>query len=400
MKSFKTELKLNNHQRTLMAKHAGVARHAYNWGLAVCIEARKNGEKRPTAIDLHKRLVAEVKTANTWYYEVSKCAPQQALRDLERAFNNFFTIKDRGFPRFKKKGRNDSFYLEGRIQILGNRIKLPRIGWVKTFEKHLPPIVIKYNSNVTISCKAGRWFISYKIDVEPQPVEHPMGCVGVDLGVKTLATLSNGKTFPSVRAYRKAKRKLARLQRSVSRKVKGSNNRKKAIRKLQKAHYRTACVRKDAIHKLTTYLAKNHGEVVIEDLNVSGMMKNHRLAQAIADGGFYEFRRQLEYKCQWFGSRLTIVDRFYPSSKTCSHCGRVHKGLKLSDRTFICPNCGFFLDRDWNAAINLQKAGSSPASACGASNQRPASAGRMRRSRNRTPNDGHVQLCLDLSNFG
>ena len=310
---------------------------------------------------------------------------------MDKAFQNFFTIPGRGFHRFKKKGRNDSFYLEGSIKISSNRIKLPRIGWVKTYEKHLPPILVKSSSNVTISCQAGRWFISYKVDVEPQPVEHPHGCIGVDIGVKTLATLSDGKTFPAVKAYRKAKRKIARLQRSVSRKVKGSNNRSKAILKLQKAHHRVACIRNDATHKLTTYLAKNHSEVVIEDLNVSGMMKNHRLAQAIADGGFYEFRRQLLYKCQWYGSKLTVVDRFFPSSKTCSHCGHIHKGLKLRDRTFVCSNCEFSSDRDWNAAINLQKAGSSPVSACGASNQRSASAGQMRRNRKRTPDEGHVQ---------
>ncbi|MBC6423757.1 MAG: IS200/IS605 family element transposase accessory protein TnpB [Hormoscilla sp. SP12CHS1] len=283
------------------------------------------------------------------------------------AFSKVFTIPGRGFPRFKKKGRNDSLYLEGNIKISGNRIKLPKIGWVRTYEKHLPPILVKSNSNVTISCFAARWFISYKVDVKPEHVEHSYGGVGVDLGLKTLATLSNGKTFPAVKAYRKAKSKIAHLQRSVSRKVKGSNNRKKAILKLQKAHYRVASIRNDATHKLTIYLAKNHSEVVIEDLNVSGMLKNHRLAQAIADGGFYEFRRQLEYKCQWYDSKLTVVDRFFPSSKTCSHCGHVRKGLKLSDRTFVCSSCGFFLDRDWNAAINLALAGSSPVSACGAS---------------------------------
>ena len=384
----------------MMAKHAGVARHAYNWGLATCIEAHQAGEKRPSAISLHKRLVREVKSENLWYYEVSKFTPQKALRDLERAFKNFFTVKDTGFPKLKKKGRKDSFFLEGNIQISGNRIKLPKIGWVKTYEKHLPPILVKSNSNVTISRRANRWFIAYKVDVDPQPVEHPHGCVGVDLGIKTLATLSNGKTFPAVKPYRKAKRKIAHLQRSVSRKVKGSKNRKKALLKLQKAHHRVACIRNDATHKLTTYLAKNHSQVVIEDLNVRGMMKNHRLAQAIADGGFYAFRRQLEYKCQWYGSQLTVVDRFFPSSKTCSDCGHIHKELKLSDRIFVCPSCGFFIDRDWNAAINLEKAGSSLVSACEASNKRPASAGRMRRSRKRTPNEDHVQLCLNLSQFG
>ncbi len=400
LNGFKTELKLNNQQRTALAKHCGVARHAYNWGLATCIEAKEKGEKHPSAITLHKRLVREVKSENLWYYEVSKCAPQQALRDLEQAFKNFFTVKGRGFPRFKKKGCNDSFYLEGRIQINGNRIKLPRIGWVKTYEKHLPPILVKSSSNVTISRRADKWFIAYKVDLELQPVKQPHGCVGVDLGIKTLATLSHGMVFPAVKAYRRAKKKLASLNRSVSRKVKGSNNRKKAIKRLAKAHYQVACIRNDATHKLTSYLAKNHSCVVIEDLNVSGMLKNHRLAQAIADGGFYEFRRQLEYKCEWLGSKLIVVDRFFPSSKTCSDCGQIHKNLKLSDRTFVCPSCGFFLDRDWNAAINLEKAGSSPVSACGASNKRPAEAGRMRRSRKRTPKEGHVQLRRYLSNFG
>jgi putative transposase len=358
-----------------MAKHTGVARHAFNWGLATCLEAKEKGEKKPTSIDLHKKLVAEVKSANPWYYEVSKCAPQQALRELDTAFKNFFK-HNRGFPKFKKKGRKDSFYLEGNVRIIGNRIKLPFIGWVKTYEKHLPPILVKSCSNVTISRRADKWFISYKVDITPTPVKHLLGTIGVDLGIKTLATLSNGKTFPAVKPYKKAKKKLAYLQRSVSRKVKGSNNRKKAVRKLAKAHYRVSCIRLDAIHKLTTYLAKNHSEIVIEDLNISGMLKNHRLAQAIADGGFYEFRRQLEYKCEFYGSKLTIVDRFYPSSKTCTHCGEIKKDLKLKDRVFICPSCGYFIDRDLNAAINLSKAGRSPVSACGVSKKRKASADR------------------------
>ena len=370
MKSFKTELKLNNHQKTLMAKHAGVARHAYNWGLQACIETYQKGEKHPSAIDLHKRLVAEVKSQNPWYYEVSKCAPQQALRDLDRAFKNFFNIPSRGYPKFKKKGRKDSFYLEGNLKICGNKIKLPVMGWVKTYEKHLPPILVnKSGGNVRISFKGGRWFIAYKIDVQPPIIESKNSCVGVDLGVKTLATLSDGQTFPAVKPYRKAQKKLAFLQREVSRKVPGSANRKKAVKRLSKEHYRVACIRKDAINKLTTYLAKNHSEIVIEDLNISGMLKNHRLASAIADGGFYEFRRQLEYKCEWYGSKLIVVDRFYPSSKTCSHCGFIHNELKLKERVFNCPNCGFSVDRDLNAAINLSKAGSFSVSACGVSNQ-------------------------------
>ncbi len=361
MISFKTELKLNNQQRKAMAKHAGTARHAYNWGLSVCISALDNQEKLPTAIDLHKKLVAEVKSENPWYYEVSKCSPQQALRDLSQGFKNFFTINDRGFPKFKKKNNKDSFYLEGNIQINGNKIKLPKIGWVKTYEKFIPPILVKKaGSNLTISKRADRWFIAYKVDFEPKPVADSMGCVGVDIGVKTLATLSTGLIFPNIKAYRQAQQRLAYLQRSVSRKVKGSKNRKKAVQRVAKLHYRIACIRKDAIHKLTHYLTKNHSQIVIEDLNVSGMLKNHRLASAIADCGFYEFRRQLEYKADWYGSSLTIVDRWFPSSKTCCHCKQINSELKLQDRRFHCDHCGLDINRDLNASINLCNAGSSP----------------------------------------
>ena len=366
MLSFKTELKLNNKQRTMMAKHAGVARHAYNWGLVVCKQILEynqanpdNKQKFPTAIDLHKKLVAEVKSQHKWYYEVSKCSPQQALRDLKTAWDRCFQ-KIAKPPRFKKKNQKDSFYLEGNFQIKGNKIKIPKIGWVKTYEKFIPSILVKKaGSNCVISRRANKWFISYKVDCQPEKVEHPLGKVGVDVGIKTLATLSNGLVFPNIKAYRTAKKKLAHLQRSLSRKVKGSANYKKAQKQLAKLHYRISCIRKDAIHKLTHYLTKNHSEIVIEDLNVSGMLKNHRLASAIADCGFYEFRRQLEYKSDWYGSILHIVDRWFPSSKTCSNCGEIKPDLKLKDRTFDCSHCGLSIDRDLNASLNLCNAVSS-----------------------------------------
>ncbi|NEP90565.1 MAG: IS200/IS605 family element transposase accessory protein TnpB [Okeania sp. SIO2C2] len=352
MKSFKTKLKLNNQQKTIVAKHAGVARHAYNWGLATCIKEYEETQKRPSAITLHKRLVAEVKSINPWYYEVSKCAPQQALRDLERAFKNFLTIPKRGFPKFKKKGGKDSFYLEGSIKILkGNYIKLPRIGIVKTYEI-LPSVLIK---NVTISKRAGNWYISFKYDLEPAP-NSPVkkrAVIGVDVGINTLATCSDGTTYANVKAYRQAKKRLVRHQGAVSKKVIGSKNRIKAVKRLAKAHKKVANIRADTLHKITTWLAKNHSTIVIEDLNVSGMLKNHQLASAIADCGFYEFKRQLTYKCEWYGSELVIADRFYPSSQICSHCGHQQK-MSLSMRTYECGHCGFTADRDFNAAVNLE----------------------------------------------
>lgn len=337
-----------------MAKHAGVARHAWNWGLATCKETLEAGGKLPSAIDLHKRLVAEVKSQNPWYYEVSKCSPQEALRHLSQAFKRVWQVKGTGFPKFKKKNVKDSFYLEGSIKISGYWVKLPRIGWVKSHEQ-LPPA---HPKNVTVSKQAGDWYIAFKIDFEPQVTPKIRERIGVDVGIKTLATLSDGKTYPNPKAYRQAQKKLAQLQKELCRRQKGGKNREKTKLKLAKAHRRIANIRADHLHKLTTYLAKNHGEVKIEDLNVSGMLKNHKLAGAIADGGFYEFRRQLAYKCQWYGSKLTLIDPWYPSSQICSHCGHRQK-MPLDKRQYDCPNCHVSIDRDLNAAINLENAESS-----------------------------------------
>ena len=352
MKSIKTKLKINNHQKTILGKHAGVARHAYNWGLETCISEYESTKKRPSAITLHKRLVAEVKSINPWYYEVSKCSPQQALRDLDRAFKNYLTIKECGFPKFKKKGKKDSFYLEGSIKIIqGNYIKLPRIGIVKTYEI-LPSVPVK---NVRISKHADNWYISFKYECQPKSTPpKKRAVIGVDVGINVLATCSDGTKFANIRAYKRAKKRLTRYQRSVSRKELHSKNREKAVKKLAKAHKKIADIRADTVHKLTTWLAKNHSNIVIEDLNVSGMLKNHKLASAIADCGFYEFKRQLSYKCEWYKSKLIIANRFYPSSQLCSHCGHQQK-MPLHKRIYECGNCGFKADRDLNAAVNLEK---------------------------------------------
>ncbi|MCM0589870.1 MAG: transposase [Gloeotrichia echinulata DEX184] len=355
---FKTQLKVNKQQRLLLAQHAGVARHAWNQGLALCqqvlIHNRTNPDEKikfPTAIDLHKWLVAAVKSTHPWYYEVSKCAPQYALRYLSDSFKSFFN-KVKGFPNFKKKGRNDSFTLDGAIHIDHKKIRVPVIGWLKTYE--LLSFGYKPKS-VTISKQANKWFISWKIELETSKTPKKEEFVGVDLGINHLAILSTTEVFEGAKSYKKSEEKLAKMQYLNRHKQVGSSNYRKTQIKIARLHQKIANIRKDTLHKITTYISKNHAVIGIEDLNVSGMLANGKLSKAIADMGFYEFRRQLEYKTQLYGSKLVIVDRFYPSSKTCSSCGEKKSSLSLSQRVFQCDNCGFECNRDLNAAINLRK---------------------------------------------
>lgn len=355
---FKTQLKVNQQQRLLLAQHAGVARHAWNQGLALCqqvlIHNRLHPEdkiKFPTAIDLHKWLVAAIKSIYPWYYEVSKCAPQYALRYLSDAFKSLFK-KSKGFPKFNKKGQHDSFTLDGAIHIDSRKIKVPVIGWLKTYE--LLPTGYKPKS-VTISKQADKWFISWKLEVRTSETPKNQEFVGIDLGINHLATLSTGEIFSGGKSYKKYEKKLARMQYLNRHKQRGSNNYRKAQIKIARLHQKVANIRKDTLHKITTYISKNHAVIGIEDLNVSGMLANGKLSKAISDMGFYEFRRQLEYKTQLYGSKLVIVDRFYPSSKTCSSCGEKKSSLSLSQRVFQCEKCGFECDRDLNAAINLKQ---------------------------------------------
>jgi putative transposase len=352
MKSIKVRLELNQEKRSLAAQHAGAARYAYNWGLEKSQKAYQATQKRPTAVDLHKEWVVFKNTEATWAQSVSKCAPQEAFRHLNQAYQRAFKMEQVRLPKFKKKGQKDSFYLEGSIHLKENRMKLPKFGWVKCSETLPQGIAVK---NVTVSRQAHHWFVSFKIPYSKTvPLTDSYGMtkpiIGVDLGIKTLATFSDGQTIAHKRPYKHQKRKLRLAQRQASKKyIKGksakeqSNNYQKAQANVAKIHYKIACIRNDALHQVTTRLAQNHREVVIEDLNIKGMSRNHKLASAILDGGFYEFRRQLTYKCEWYGSTLTVVDRFYPSSKTCSGCQKVKKEFSLKERTYCCEHC--FLNR-------------------------------------------------------
>lgn len=367
LRAFKTELDLNNKQKTACARHAGAARFAYNWGLARKQEAYANGEKTPSAIDLHRELNKLKKSELSWMYEVSKCAPQEALRDLDNAFAHFFRrMKEKrdgnkvkvGFPRFKsKKNGLGSFRLTGSIRVYEKSIQLPRLGLLRLKERGYLPENDVHILSATVSEKAGRWFVSLQVEIEiPAPViVDAKPTAGVDLGINCMAQVSDGTYFENPRALKKHLTKLKRIQRVVSRRKKGSANRKKAVRQLAKAHFRVANIRKEALHQATTFLTKTKSAIVLENLNVSGMLKNHHLAQAIADVGMYEFRRQLKYKGDWYGCEVFFADPFYPSTKRCSQCGWVKSAMALGEREYHCEHCGLVIHRDLNAALNLKQ---------------------------------------------
>ncbi|HEX4206504.1 MAG TPA: RNA-guided endonuclease TnpB family protein [Ktedonobacteraceae bacterium] len=364
-RGYKTELDLNNEQRTACMKHAGTARFAYNFGLARTIEAYRTTGKRPSAIDLHKELNALKQTDYSWMREASKCAPQEALRDLDTAYTHFYRklkLKAQGkfrgevgFPKFKKRSKAiGSFRLTGSIKVTETSVQLPRLGPLRLHEHSYVPTNAKI-LNATVSEQAGHWFVSIQVEEEQEtPTRTNTTAIGVDLGIKTLATLLDGMIFANPRALKHAQKRLKRLEQQKSRRKKGSKNRAKTRLQIAKTHTRIAHIRKDAAHKLTSYLVKNHALVAIEDLHVAGMLKNHKLAQAVSDSNFGEIRRQLKYKAEWYGKHLVTVDRFYPSSKTCSDCGWDHQELTLAERTFICKACGLVINRDLNAAINIK----------------------------------------------
>jgi putative transposase len=379
-RAYKTELNLNDQQVTACKQHAGAARWAYNWGLQVKQERYKATKKSPTAIELHRELNVLKKTQVPWMYEVSKCAPQEALWNLDAAFQRFFrrcALKKQGkwmgklgYPRFKTKKKGaGSFRLTGRIVISDKAIVLPRLGRLRLKEReYLPTGEEMQILSATVSEQAGHWYVSVQVEEEQTVPENTGPVIGIDLGIKSLATLSDGEVIPNPRHLKRRLKKLKRLQRVVSRRQKGSQNRKKAVRRLARLHRQIKNQRHNTLHQVTARLAKTKSVLVIEDLHVSGMMKNHRLAQAIGDVGFAEFKRQLLYKASWYGARVILADRWEPSSKRCSGCGCLDADLTLADRTYSCEQCGLVLDRDLNAAMNLEKlAGSSSDSrnACG-----------------------------------
>lgn len=367
-----------NVQATGLARAAGTARFAYNWALGRWneqYEARQQDPSltAPSQLAPRRELNSIKRERFPWMLESTKCAPQEAIIALGAAFGNYFAGRAK-HPAFKKRGVHDAFRLTvGQFRIEGKRIRVPNIGWVRMRE------TLRWNVtrpvSVTISRHAGRWFASVQCDIPypsdglPSDHEPAASVVGLDVGVREYV-VSDGTRHEVPRHLRHALARLRRAQQALARTKRGSNNWTKARSKVARLHARVADARADWLHKLTTALAETHDRIVIEDLMVAGMARNHHLAMSIADASFGEFRRQLDYKTREHGTMLVIADRWFPSSKLCSACGvKTKRPLPLHVRAWTCDTCGAEHDRDLNAARNLaayDPAVSSTVAACGA----------------------------------
>ncbi len=357
LKTHKIALDPNNVQATLFAQHCGYARVAYNHALADFKDGLDNNEWRSISA-LNKRFNATKRETYEWCDELSQIPANQAIwTNLNNAIIRWRSGVSR-FPRFKKRSYGQSYQADsGRdtISVEGQYIKLPKIGWVRMFQslRYLGTIC-----KVVISKNGHRWFASILVDTfvdDPVPDNRGKPVVGVDVGIKHLAVTSEGVYYDNPKALKRHERKLKRLQRRFSRKVKGSGNWYKLKDTIAKLHYRITCIREDAHHKATTAIVNGANRIGIESLNVVGMVKNHSLAKALSDASLSNFLMRLKYKADHLGIKIVEADAFYPSSKTCSNCGTIDSDLSLSDRMYQCNDCGHIQDRDLNAAINLKQ---------------------------------------------
>ncbi|HCM1965403.1 TPA: transposase [Salmonella enterica subsp. salamae serovar 56:l,v:z39] len=371
LQAFKFQLRPNGQQEREMRCFAGACRFVFNRALALQNENHEAGNKYISYTKMTSWLVEWKNATETQWLKDAPSQPlQQSLKDLERAYKNFFQ-KRVAFPRFKKRGQNDAFrYPQGvKLDQENSRIFLPKPGWMRYRNSRQVTGVVK---NVTVSQSCGKWYISIQTESEVSDPVHPsVSMVGLDAGVAKLATLSDGTVFEPVNSFQKKQKKLARLQRQLSHKVKFSNNWQKQKRKIQRLHSRIANIRRDYLHKVTTTISKNHAMIVIEDLKVSNMSKSAAgtvsqpgrnvraksgLNRSILDQGWYEMRRQLEYKQIWRGGQVLAVPPAYTSQR-CVCCGHTAKENRLSQSKFRCQTCGYTANADVNGARNILAAG-------------------------------------------
>ncbi|MCZ2396133.1 MAG: transposase [Chitinophagales bacterium] len=363
----KVRLCPTNEQEQKLWQSVGTARFIYNWTLVRQDYNYKNGGKFISDNDLRKELTILKKTEEyKWLNEVSNNVAKQAVKDACNAYKRFFKGQSEK-PKFKsRRNCKPSFYNDNiKLKVKNNIVLIEKVGWVNTSEQL--PIDVKYN-NPRISYDGKYWYISVGIEVENPVVELTGESVGIDVGIKDLAVCSNGMTFKNINKTKLVKnleKRLRRLQRKISKKYEMNKEGRKFVKtsniiKLEKQirliHRRLSNIRNNHLHQATTKIVKTKpSKVVMETLNIKGMMKNRHLSKAIAQQGLYEFKRQLDYKCQLYGIEFVEADKWYPSSKTCSECGHVKTRLSLSERTYICEDCGVVIDRDYNASINLSR---------------------------------------------
>lgn len=360
LKAYKYRLYPTKIQEVLIAKHFGCARYIYNYGLERKIKSYSETKKSISRFTIQADLPKLKKAERTkWLSEVNSLSLQAALLNLDMAFTRFFKEK-KGFPKFKSKHDNrQSFSIPQNTTVNydAKRVYLPKFkeGIKCRFSRKFDG---KIKTSTVSRTPTGKYFISILVETEDTiPNKAPIDenkAVGVDLGIKTFATLSDGTEIQNPKYLNKALKKLKRLQRSVSRKKKGSNSRKKAVKLLARQYEKVTNKRKDFLHKTTKYLIDHYDTICLETLSASNMVKNHRLAQAIQDIGIYTFNSYMDYKAEWYGKNIIRIGRFEPSSKMCS-CGHIHRGLKLSDRVWTCPACGSVNQRDLLAAQNIKK---------------------------------------------
>ena len=364
LRAYKYRIYPTDEQKVLFAKTFGCCRFVYNWALNMKITAYKERKETLGNVYLTNLMKKELKREHEWLTEVNSQSLQSALRNLDTAYTNFFrNTKAVGFPRYKSRKDRQSFLCpqHSRVDFSKHTITIPKA-------KDIPAVLHrKFNGTVktvTISMTpSGRYFASVLVDTDiqeiPKSATNSSTTIGIDLGVKTLAVCSDGRTFDNPKNLRKGQNRLALLQKRLSRRQKGSSNRNKARIKVARLQERISNQRKDILHKITYTLTHDSQvrTICMEDLNVKGMTRNHHLARSVADASFGMFLTMLEYKCEWYGVNFVKIDRFAPSSKTCGKCGYVYKGLKLSDRSWTCPDCGMVHDRDYNAACNIKEFG-------------------------------------------
>ena len=359
----KIALDLTQAQEAYCRQAAGTARFTYNWALAHWQEQYRHGEK-PTATKLKQQWNAIKYAQYPWLDGIHRDAHAQPFTNLQAAFVAFFqNVKDRkagkttrkvGYPTFKKKGQHDSFYIANdKVQVDGKRLRIPKLGWVRMRE------ALRFTGKLlsaVVSRTADRWYVSLSVQVDTFPTrgENQTGCVGIDLGIRHLATLSTGEQFDGPKPLKAALKKLRRLNRELTRRVKFSAHWHQTKRKLGRLHARIVALRNDTLHKLTTWLTQTYRVIVIEDLHIKGMVQNRKLARAISDMGLRTFRQMLTYKAEVSGTHIIVADRWFPSTRLCV-CGVINETITLADRVFSCAACGHANDRDVHAALNLER---------------------------------------------